>query len=166
FLRNAAEETERIWVEVLERGMETGVFRADVEARMVYRFMRDAIWVSVRWYRPDRRYRPDEIADFYLATLLEGIAQSSSSNAALPPPSRASSSAGVPTKSASIPLREWSDVESGACLVTGPHRLRDAHAPMSAEITRMAVLLRPRYRTKRALGTREDHVSMTETGPS
>jgi len=77
FLRNAAEETERIWVEVLERGMVRGVFRADVEARMVYRFMRDAIWVSVRWYRPDRRYRPEEIADFYLATLLEGIAQSS-----------------------------------------------------------------------------------------
>ena len=45
---------------------------ADVPAAAVYRFMRDAIWVSVRWYRPDGPQRPGDIADEYLAVLLGG----------------------------------------------------------------------------------------------
>ena len=36
--------------------------------------MRDAIWVSVRWYRPDGRQLPGDIAEDYLAVLLGGLA--------------------------------------------------------------------------------------------
>jgi TetR/AcrR family transcriptional regulator, cholesterol catabolism regulator len=73
YLREGAEETERLWVGVLEDGMREGVFRSDIDARMVYRFMRDCIWISVRWYRPDGKYEPEEIADFYLELLLDGL---------------------------------------------------------------------------------------------
>jgi AcrR family transcriptional regulator len=73
FLRAASEETERLWVSVLADGARAGVFRSDIESRMMYRFMRDSIW-SVRWYRPNEEYRPEDIAPFYLEMLLDGIA--------------------------------------------------------------------------------------------
>jgi TetR/AcrR family transcriptional regulator, cholesterol catabolism regulator len=73
YLREGAEETERLWVGVIEDGMREGVFRSDIDARMIYRFMRDAIWISVRWYRPDGKYRPEEIADFYIELILDGL---------------------------------------------------------------------------------------------
>jgi AcrR family transcriptional regulator len=74
FVRDLSEETEELWVSVIERGMASGRFRADLDARMTYRFLRDTIWVSVRWYRPDGRSAPDEIADSYVGVLLNGIA--------------------------------------------------------------------------------------------
>jgi hypothetical protein len=74
YLWDGADETERLWAGVVESGIATGVFRSDIDPRMIYRFMRDAIWVSVRWYRPDGRDSPEEIADFYLDVLLDGIA--------------------------------------------------------------------------------------------
>jgi TetR/AcrR family transcriptional regulator, cholesterol catabolism regulator len=73
YLREGAEETERLWSEVIEEGMRVGVIRSDIEPRMIYRFMRDTIWISVRWYHPDGKYHPDQIADFYLDVLLDGI---------------------------------------------------------------------------------------------
>jgi hypothetical protein len=52
----------------------SGAFRADLDPRMTYRFLRDAIWVSVRWYQPTGRDRPTDIADVYVGVLLDGIA--------------------------------------------------------------------------------------------
>jgi TetR/AcrR family transcriptional regulator, cholesterol catabolism regulator len=80
YLREGAEETERLWTGVIEAGMRTGVFRSDIDARMIYRFMRDTIWISVRWYRPEGKYSPEEIADFYVAMLLDGLATGGSTN--------------------------------------------------------------------------------------
>jgi AcrR family transcriptional regulator len=74
FLRDAVEATERLWVDVLDAGMRAGDLRDEVPAHAVYRFLRDAIWVSVRWYRPDGPQRPDDIADDYLAVFLGGLA--------------------------------------------------------------------------------------------
>ncbi|HEV8205146.1 MAG TPA: TetR/AcrR family transcriptional regulator [Acidimicrobiia bacterium] len=80
YLRDGAEETERLWTGVIEAGMRTGVFRSDIDARMIYRFMRDTIWISVRWYRPEGKYSPEEIADFYVAMLLDGLATGGSTD--------------------------------------------------------------------------------------
>jgi AcrR family transcriptional regulator len=74
FLRDAVEATERLWVGVLDAGMRAGTFRDDVPADAVYRFLRDAIWVSVRWYRPAGPQRPGDLADEYLTVLLGGLA--------------------------------------------------------------------------------------------
>jgi AcrR family transcriptional regulator len=74
FLRDAVEATEQLWVGALEAGMRAGVLRRDVPADAVYRFLRDAIWVSVRWYRPAGPQQPGDIADEYLTVLLGGLA--------------------------------------------------------------------------------------------
>jgi AcrR family transcriptional regulator len=74
YLREGADETERLWAGVIEDGMKTGVFRNDIDPRMTYRFMRDTIWISVRWYRPNGKYSAEEIADFYLELVLNGLA--------------------------------------------------------------------------------------------
>ena len=74
FVQEVSEATEDLWVSVIERGMASGMFRADLEPRTIYRFLRDTIWVSVRWYRPDGRDGPNVIADSYVAMLLDGIA--------------------------------------------------------------------------------------------
>ena len=74
FLHDAVEATERLWVDVLDAGMRAGDFRDGIPAHAVYRFLRDAIWVSVRWYRPDGPQRPDDIADDYLTVVLGGLA--------------------------------------------------------------------------------------------
>jgi len=74
FVQELSEETERLWVGVIERGVQTGAFRRDLDPRMTYRFLRDAIWVSVRWYQPNGRDRPEDIADAYVGVLLDGIA--------------------------------------------------------------------------------------------
>jgi TetR/AcrR family transcriptional regulator, cholesterol catabolism regulator len=73
FVAEESEETEDLWVSVIERGAASGAFRADLDARMVYRFLRDAIWVSVRWYQPHGRATPEQLADTYLGVLLDGI---------------------------------------------------------------------------------------------
>jgi AcrR family transcriptional regulator len=73
YLRDIEEETERLWVSVIERGAESGAFRPDLDPWMLYRMMRDSIWVSVRWYRPDGRDGPEQLADAYVDVLLGGI---------------------------------------------------------------------------------------------
>jgi AcrR family transcriptional regulator len=73
YLRDIEEETERLWVSVIERGAESGAFRPDLDPWMLYRMMRDSIWVSVRWYRPDGRDGPEQLADAYVGVLLGGI---------------------------------------------------------------------------------------------
>jgi TetR/AcrR family transcriptional regulator, cholesterol catabolism regulator len=73
YLRDIEEETERLWVSVLERGAQSGAFRRDLDPWMLYRMMRDSIWVSVRWYRPDGPDGPEQLADAYVDVLLGGI---------------------------------------------------------------------------------------------
>jgi TetR/AcrR family transcriptional regulator, cholesterol catabolism regulator len=67
-------EFRKLWTVLLEDGMGAGVFRADLDVDLAYRFIRDTVWVAVRWYRPDGGLSPDAVADQYLAILLDGIA--------------------------------------------------------------------------------------------
>jgi AcrR family transcriptional regulator len=72
YLREAALEFERIWVGVIERGVAAGDFRDDIRPRLVYRFIRDAVWATPRWYRPFGVLTPEGIAEQYLSVLLDG----------------------------------------------------------------------------------------------
>lgn len=63
-----------LWTGLLAAGVESGELRADLDVELVYRFLRDTVWVAVRWYRPGGELSPREVADQYLAILLEGIA--------------------------------------------------------------------------------------------
>ena len=70
-LRNR--EFRDMWIEVLEAGQASGAFRADLDPNLTYRFMRDTVWVAVRWYRPGGAKTVEQIADQYLSIVLDGI---------------------------------------------------------------------------------------------
>ncbi len=73
YVARAAHEIEEIWVRVIERGVRSGSIRYDIDPRLLYRFARDNVWVTVRWYRPDGAHSIDEIADAYVRVLLDGV---------------------------------------------------------------------------------------------
>jgi len=62
-----------LWTGLLEEGVASGELRADLDVALVYRFLRDTVWVAVRWYRPGGSLTPADVADQYLSILLEGI---------------------------------------------------------------------------------------------
>lgn len=63
-----------LWVSVLEAGIKDGSFRHDIDVELVYRFMRDTVWVPVRWYRPGGPMTAETVAKQYLAIVLDGLA--------------------------------------------------------------------------------------------
>lgn len=69
--RNA--EFRRLWMDVLADGVATGMFRSDLDVELVFRFLRDTVWVAVRWYRPGGALTAEDIARQYLAVVLHGI---------------------------------------------------------------------------------------------
>ena len=56
-------------------GALAAVHSADLDVELVYRFLRDTVWVAVRWYRPGGDLTPEQVADQYLRILLEGISR-------------------------------------------------------------------------------------------
>ncbi|GAB2466849.1 MULTISPECIES: TetR/AcrR family transcriptional regulator [Streptomyces] len=74
FLVESQKKFEKAWLGTLERGVAAEVFRADLDIRLTYRFLRDTVWVAVSWYRPGGQHSPEEIARQYLSMVLEGIA--------------------------------------------------------------------------------------------
>lgn len=64
----------KMWIGLLEEGVRAGEFRTGLDVEVVYRFIRDTVWVAVRWYRPGGALSPRAVADQYLAILLDGIA--------------------------------------------------------------------------------------------
>ena len=59
---------------LLNEGIEQGYFRPDIDVDLVYRFIRDTTWVSVRWYQPGGPLTAEEVGRQYLAIVLGGIA--------------------------------------------------------------------------------------------
>ncbi|GAA2063302.1 TetR/AcrR family transcriptional regulator [Williamsia deligens] len=62
-----------LWETVLRNGVEDGTFRSDLDVELVYRFLRDTVWVAVRWYRPGGVLDADRVADEYLGVVLRGL---------------------------------------------------------------------------------------------
>lgn len=73
YLTKAEEEVRRIWITVLRDGIEAGRFRADLDPTVTYRFLRDSVWVAVRWFRQDGALSAEQLADHYLTLILDGI---------------------------------------------------------------------------------------------
>ncbi|MEB3959890.1 TetR/AcrR family transcriptional regulator [Streptomyces kunmingensis] len=74
FLAESQRRFEETWLTTLERGVAGQVFRADLDLRLAYRFVRDTVWVAASWYRPGGHHSPEEIARQYLAMVLDGLA--------------------------------------------------------------------------------------------
>ena len=73
YLAERNEQSRLVWITLLREGVEAGALRSDLDVELTYRFIRDTVWVAVRWYRPGRKYSHNDIAEQYLTILLEGI---------------------------------------------------------------------------------------------
>ncbi|MCX4732680.1 TetR/AcrR family transcriptional regulator [Streptomyces sp. NBC_01363] len=74
YLVDSQQKFEQAWLGTLERGVADHSFRADLDIRLTYRFVRDTVWVAASWYRPGGLHSPEEIARQYLSMVLDGIA--------------------------------------------------------------------------------------------
>ncbi|MEU9316439.1 TetR/AcrR family transcriptional regulator [Streptomyces sp. NPDC048295] len=74
YLVDSQQKFEKAWLGTLERGVADHSFRADLDIRLTYRFVRDTVWVAASWYRPGGLHSPEEIARQYLSMVLDGIA--------------------------------------------------------------------------------------------
>ncbi len=63
----------QMWVDVLQQGIKEGYFRPDLDVDLVYRFIRDTTWVSVRWYQPGGPLTAEQVGRQYLSIVLGGI---------------------------------------------------------------------------------------------
>ena len=72
YLPTALREIERIWVTQLKLGQQSGAFRADLDARLTYRLIRDVLWLPVQWRRTDG-FSTDQVVDGFLRLLFDGI---------------------------------------------------------------------------------------------
>ena len=73
YLADRHAQSREFWLTLLREGVASGDLRADLDVDLVYRFLRDTVWVAVSWYRPGGKLSADQVADQYLAILLEGI---------------------------------------------------------------------------------------------
>jgi AcrR family transcriptional regulator len=63
-----------MWLDVLNEGIAQGYFQSGIDVDLVYRFIRDTTWVSVRWYQPGGPLTAEQVGKQYLAIVLGGIA--------------------------------------------------------------------------------------------
>ncbi|GAB3007033.1 TetR family transcriptional regulator KstR2 [Mycobacterium bourgelatii] len=73
YLEERNRQQRKMWVDVLNQGIEEGYFRRDLDVDLVYRFIRDTTWVSVRWYQPGGPLTAEQVGQKYLAIVLGGI---------------------------------------------------------------------------------------------
>jgi AcrR family transcriptional regulator len=74
YLTDRHAQSRQVWLTLLTEGVESGALKADIDLELAYRFIRDTVWVAVRWYRPDGELSAETVADQYLSILLDGIA--------------------------------------------------------------------------------------------
>ncbi|MGZ4454193.1 MAG: TetR/AcrR family transcriptional regulator [Nocardioides sp.] len=74
YLTDRNKQSREVWMTLLREGISSGALRADLDLELAYRFVRDTVWVAVRWYRPGGDLTHDQVADQYLTILLDGIA--------------------------------------------------------------------------------------------
>lgn len=73
FLREYSSRIEEIWRGQIAKGQAEGVFRETLDTATLYRFIRDALWMSVRWFRPGGRHTAQTLSATLLDLLHNGI---------------------------------------------------------------------------------------------
>jgi AcrR family transcriptional regulator len=73
YIEDMNRQQRKMWVELLHQGVDAGYFRADLDVDLIYRFIRDTTWVSVRWYQPGGPLTAEQVGQQYLAIVLGGI---------------------------------------------------------------------------------------------
>jgi AcrR family transcriptional regulator len=73
YLQETGVRVEQLWVGVLRRGIDDGVFRADTDPVLVWVFIKGAAWAAVQYLSEGGPTASDTIADTYLEVLLDGV---------------------------------------------------------------------------------------------
>ncbi|MEV0034223.1 TetR/AcrR family transcriptional regulator [Nocardia sp. NPDC050793] len=69
-------EFRELWHRVLTNGVKDGSFRPELDVELAYRFLRDTVWVAVRWYQPGGAITVENLAKQYLTIVLDGLTAS------------------------------------------------------------------------------------------
>lgn len=72
-------EANRLWTSAIERGVASGEFRDDVDARLVVAAMFDAVLSTTRWFTGKRSQRPNAVGDALADLFLGGLAATTAS---------------------------------------------------------------------------------------
>ena len=74
YIRTAAADIQKCWMSVIDDGIRAGVLRDDIPPQVFYRLMRDAIWLSVHWFKASRDYSMSQLAADCISIFLDGFA--------------------------------------------------------------------------------------------
>jgi flavin reductase (DIM6/NTAB) family NADH-FMN oxidoreductase RutF/AcrR family transcriptional regulator len=69
-------EIQVMWHEILQRGVDDGEFRRDLDVELAYRFIRDVLFTAARWYASsdlDPAHDAGRRADAYRSIILHGL---------------------------------------------------------------------------------------------
>jgi TetR/AcrR family transcriptional regulator, cholesterol catabolism regulator len=72
-VKRKRDEFDRLFLQVFERGVDEGVFRSDLDPRIVsFGILGMCAWVH-QWYRPSGRYTAEQIASIFSDLALDGL---------------------------------------------------------------------------------------------
>jgi len=66
-------EYERLWLELLSEGMATGMFRQDLDPKILTKAIMGMCNQTLIWFNPTGRLKIDGIGEMYAAFILEGL---------------------------------------------------------------------------------------------
>lgn len=73
YITAIASQIEQMWVKVIERGVADGELVTE-NPKLTYHFIRDAVWVSVRWYHPEGVWTTADLSRQFIAIVVAGLA--------------------------------------------------------------------------------------------
>ncbi|WP_280338791.1 TetR/AcrR family transcriptional regulator [Nocardia neocaledoniensis] len=73
YIRDFNTEFRELWHKVLTAGVADGSFRPELDVELAFRFLRDTVWVAVRWYTPGGQIAVKSLAQQYLTIVLDGL---------------------------------------------------------------------------------------------
>ncbi|MEV0076117.1 TetR/AcrR family transcriptional regulator [Nocardia neocaledoniensis] len=73
YIRDFNTEFRDLWHRVLTAGVADGSFRPELDVELAFRFLRDTVWVAVRWYTPGGTIAVKSLAQQYLTIVLDGL---------------------------------------------------------------------------------------------
>lgn len=72
--KELADEIQQVWLEAINDGKRAGAFRDDIPSKVFHRFIRDAVWLSIKWRHPNDAYTSEDLAKDCISIFLDGFA--------------------------------------------------------------------------------------------
>lgn len=72
-IRDTAGRIFEVWHDAIAQGVEAGAFRQDVNPRVFHRFLRDAVFLSPRWFHASEAYGIEQLAIDTARVFLDGF---------------------------------------------------------------------------------------------